>query len=380
MSSSGQSPRPLATASGSSRESLTPMSADEVVDGAWAEVVGQPEAVALLRAAAAAPVHAYLFVGPTGGGKRAAARAFAAELLSRGASGAEAERHARLAAEESHPDLVVVEPAGARITIEQAREVIQASVRSPVEAPVQVIVLCDFHRIEYVGAALLKTIEEPPPTTVFVVLADEVVPDLVTIASRALRVDFGPVPPAIIAERLVAEGTPAEEARAAADAAAGDLGRARLLANDPALGARRRAWAELPGRLDGTGAAVMVEVASLRQHIDRAQDPLDERQRAEVADLEERVERYGSRGQGVGTLRDQHRREVRRLRTQELRLGLTTVAARYREELASGEVSADVLDALAAVQDASEAIDRNGNEELLLTTLLLRLPGLRPVS
>ena len=43
-------------------------------------------------------------------------------------------------------------------------------------------------------------------------------------------------------------------------------------------------------------------------------------------------------------------------------------------------MSADVLDALAAVQDASEAIDRNGNEELLLTTLLLRLPALRPVS
>lgn len=352
------------------------MSVEEVLDGAWAEVVGQSEAVALLRSAAASPVHAYMFVGPTGGGKRMAARAFAAELLSRAASGEDAERHARLAAEENHPDLVVVEPEGAQVSIGQAREVIQASVRSPVEAALQVIVLCEFHRIEKVGAALLKTIEEPPPTTVFVVLADELVPDLVTIASRALQVDFGPVPPDVIAGRLMAEGVAAEEARASAEAAAGDLRRARLLANDPTLALRRAAWTTLPERLDGTGAAVVVEVSSLREQIDRAQDPLDERQRAEVVELEERVELYGSRGQGVSTLRDRHRREVRRLRTQELRFGLTTVAARYREELMDGRVSADALDALVAVQDASEALDRNGNEELLLESLLLRLPAL----
>ena len=46
------------------------------------EVIGQDRAVAQLRAAAAAdPVHAYLFVGPSGSGKRAAAHAFAAALL-----------------------------------------------------------------------------------------------------------------------------------------------------------------------------------------------------------------------------------------------------------------------------------------------------------
>ena len=37
-------------------------------------VVGQPEAVAQLRAAAALPVHAYLLVGPAGAGARVLAR------------------------------------------------------------------------------------------------------------------------------------------------------------------------------------------------------------------------------------------------------------------------------------------------------------------
>ena len=43
-----------------------------------------------------------------------------------------------------------------------------------------------------------------------------------------------------------------------------------VLARDPALSARRDAWATVPDRLDGNGATVMVEVAALRQHIDRA--------------------------------------------------------------------------------------------------------------
>ena len=54
-------------------------SAAHLYDG----VRGQERAVAQLRAAARAPVHAYLFVGPPGSGKRAAAQAFAASLLCR---------------------------------------------------------------------------------------------------------------------------------------------------------------------------------------------------------------------------------------------------------------------------------------------------------
>ena len=47
----------------------------------WSDVVGQDRAVDTLRRAAAAPVHAYLFVGPPGSTKDEAARAFAALLL-----------------------------------------------------------------------------------------------------------------------------------------------------------------------------------------------------------------------------------------------------------------------------------------------------------
>ena len=47
-------------------------------DTAWDDVVGQDQAVATLRSAASGdPTHAWLFLGPRGSGKAAAARAFA---------------------------------------------------------------------------------------------------------------------------------------------------------------------------------------------------------------------------------------------------------------------------------------------------------------
>src|SRR5262249_55344493 len=156
----------------------------------WSEVVGQDNLVAQLRAAAADPTHAYLFVGPPRVGPRAAARAFAAEVLSAGASSEEAERHRRLAAAHHHPSIIVGQRVGASILAEQARDIVRRAQMSPPEGSLQVLVLTDFHLVTTAAPILLKSIEEPPPGTIFVILADEVPADLVTIASRCVRFDF----------------------------------------------------------------------------------------------------------------------------------------------------------------------------------------------
>jgi uncharacterized membrane protein YbaN (DUF454 family) len=137
----------------------------------WNEVVGQEDAVRQLKAAVHAPVHAYLIVGPEGSGKRAAARAFAADLLSTGLDDHGAERARQLASSEAHPAMVVVEREGASISKEQAEEVVRVSALSPLEGELQVIVLVDFHLIGVAAPRLLKSIEEPPATTIFVILA-----------------------------------------------------------------------------------------------------------------------------------------------------------------------------------------------------------------
>ena len=72
--------------------------------------VDQPAARMALAAAAAEPFHAYLLAGPPGSGKRAAARALAAELLADGAPDPDDARRRGLADPSPHPDLVWLRP------------------------------------------------------------------------------------------------------------------------------------------------------------------------------------------------------------------------------------------------------------------------------
>lgn len=344
----------------------------------WAGIVGQPRAVAELQAAVAAPVHAYLLVGPSGAGKRALADAFAGALLREaGETPAERSRHVQLALTERHPDLVVIEREGASIRAEEARSVRDLAARKPIESDRKVLVLDEFHLVtDVVGPILLKTIEEPPPGTFFVILADDIPPDLITIASRCVRIDLGPVADADIVEHLIATGVAAEVAAQAVDAAAGDLRRAELLANDPRLALRRQAWFDVPSRVDGRGHTVVRLVDDLLAMIDDATEPLQERHKAELAELEARVERYGERGSGRKALLDQHKRELRRQRTDELRFGLAILARRYRDAAVASERPAEYLAAIDAIGALNEALIRNPNDRLQLQALFFRLPTL----
>jgi len=339
----------------------------------FADVVGQDRAVAELRAAASKPVHAYLLVGPPGTGKRAAARSFAAALLCPAGGDGTCETCRRVLAG-LHPDLIVKERQGARITVDDAREITRVSSRSPVEAHRKVVVLADFHLAADVAPALLKTIEEPPPTTIFVILAELVPAELVTIASRCVTVEFGPLAPERVAGVLEAEGVEPSVAAEAAAGSGGRLDRARLLASDPGFAARRAAWAAVPDRLDGTGTAAAALVDELQAALDAAVEPLRARHAAEREALDERARVSGERGLGRKELDDRHKREERRLRTDELRSGLGTLAGVYRDQLAgpSGRDVAGVA-ALAAIRDINEALIRNPNEVLQLQALLLKI-------
>jgi DNA polymerase-3 subunit delta' len=344
----------------------------------WHDVVGQGRTVAALQAAAARPVHAYLLVGPAGSGKRAAARSFAAALLGTDAAarGSDVDRAVELCLDESHPDLQVFEPEGASLTMGDAEDIVTAASRSPVEGRRKVLVLEEFHKVQQAGPALLKTIEEPPASTVFVILAEEVPNELVAIASRSVRIDLGPVPQDAVIDRLVAEGVDREVAASAAAAAGGDLHRARLLARDPSLVVRRDSWASVPHRVDGTGHTAAALVDEIVAHIDAAQGALDERHEAERAALEEQIETYGMRATPLRDQEKKHKREVRRHRNAEIRFGLAVLAAEYRDQLANAGDPAPHLAALRDVQAAAEALVRNPNEALLLQALVT---GLEPI-
>jgi len=345
----------------------------------WSGVVGQEAAIRQLTAAAVEPVHAYLVLGPSGSGKRALARGFASLLLGAGTDGDERDRHVRLATAEQHPDLRVVEPEGNTFRKGDAERLVRHATLAPIEGDRKVVVGLGTESMEDEAAGyLLKTIEEPPASTVFVLLATEVVPELVTIASRCVRVELSGLPVAAIAERLVAEGVDAERAEAAAVAAGGDLERARTLATDDRLALRHKAWQEVPARLDGSGARAAALVGELQAMIGDALGPLAERHAAEVTALEEQIEAFGLRGSGKRDLEARNKREVRRFRTAELRFGLATLAGAYRDALVADPRSG-YLEATTRIDDAAQALQRYPNETLLLQALFAHLvPVTRP--
>jgi len=351
------------------------MDASELWDG----VIGQTDAVNLLRHAVTHPVHAYLFLGPAGAGKRHAARRFAAALLCRNGECGVC-RDCTLALHGEHPDVTEIERAGAAISTEQADEIVRRAALAPIESARKVFILDEFHLLApQVAAKLLKTIEEPPPSTVFCVLADQLVADLVTIASRCVRVTFAALSDDVVMAALIAEGIAEATAKEAAASAAGDLERARLLATDPKLSERRAAFATVPGRLDGTGTRVAALADELLGMIDAAAEPLKARHARELADLERRVAQMGERGAGRKPMEEHHKREMRRHRTDEIRAGLGTMAGVYRDRLVDGVAgrrALDDADAVARIHRALEALERNPNEPLLLQSLLLALPAL----
>ncbi len=350
-------------------------------------VVGQPAAVAMLSAEARRPVHAYLLEGPAGSGKRQAAVGFAAALLCPD-GGCGTCRTCRQTMAGTHPDLVEFERTGAGLDMDTVRAVVARAQRRPVEAARQVLVVPDLHLAARAVPALLKTVEEPPPGTVFVLLADEHPPWLETIASRCARVRLTPVPPAALASWLVDEGVDPGEAGAIAAAAGGRVDRARLLATDPGFAERRACWRGIPARFDGSGAAVVAAVDEVLALTDAALAPVRALHAAEIDALSARAEALGNgRSSGRKELEERHHRQERRYRADELRAGLAVLSEEYRDRagraatagIAGGAAAHELrrcVDAVAALAAAAGALGRNPNETLLLQSLFAGLSGM----
>ena len=199
----------------------------------FSELSEQPEARLLLAAAVRhGPAHAYLFHGPAGVGKRAAARAFAAALLGD-------ERRVQAG---THPDLFLLEALGEMIRIDEVRALHRDLHMRPYEADWRIYVIAEAHLLnEDAADALLKDLEEPPAYAVIVLVADELGPLPPTIRSRCQLVPFRRLPVravrAYLAER--APGLSEDEARALARVSGGRLDRAERLL-DPEAKARRQ--------------------------------------------------------------------------------------------------------------------------------------------
>jgi DNA polymerase-3 subunit delta' len=355
----------------------------------WAQVVGQDRAVAQLQRAAERPVHAYLLVGPRGSGIEEAARCFAAAVVAPDGN----DRSWDLVLRGVHPDVVEVDPPATQIRVEDAQLIVEEVSRSPIEGERKVILLFDAERLRLNEAAanrLLKTLEEPPPRAMIVLVtsgADQLLP---TIRSRCQRVDFAFLSADSVAAALRADGVGPERAELLARLAGGRLDRARGL--NGVLGPVRQAFVDAAGAVDGSGGAVAVQAALVQAALQGAVTELEAAQVAETEQLAEQLEAAGypertQRAQ-LRRLEERHKRAHRRARTDALLEGIIALETVYRDALVGPGSERLNLDrevlalspraaaaALDACREARQAIaEFNPNETLLIERLLLHLP------
>jgi DNA polymerase III subunit delta' len=355
-----------------------------------------PHAAAVLGAALAAdgaPAHAYLLHCPAGTGKRAAARAFAAELLSRGA--ADPANARERVVHGTHTDLTWVVPSGAhemlRRDVEEA--VVGAAARTPFESQWRVFVLERADTMNDEAAnSLLKTLEEPASYVILLLLTDRPSQVLPTIASRCQQVRFDPLGAEAVAERLQSQGVEPGAALACARLSLGDGERALGLGlgDGPALRARAEAFARAP--IAGTVASRPWEplLKAARARGQAARDDVERALAEELAYLPKKEHKRREREFG-----ERAQRFERRARTAAIDQALQLVALWYRDlacvaagvpELAHhsdrlAELEADagdrdgaqLRDAVELVEDARSRLALNVDEQLTFEALAYRL-------
>ena len=212
------------------------------------DLVGHQDAARALEAAARSGRlhHAWLFCGPPGIGKATLAWRFARWLLAgmpRGDVPLEVDPASpvfRRVAADTHADCFTLEPnTGDRGTkrvlrVEDAREAVRFLTQTAAEGGWRVVVMDEAERADQAAVqnTLLKTLEEPPPRTVLLVVCSAPQRLLPTIRSRCRRLDLNPLPEAemeALLPRLLPEAGKSERARLSA-LAAGSPGRALALA------------------------------------------------------------------------------------------------------------------------------------------------------
>jgi DNA polymerase-3 subunit delta' len=342
----------------------------------FAGYIGNDAAIGLLREDAARPSQAYLFVGPSNVGKAEAARRFIAELL----GGPDADVRRRVHAG-THPDVVLVEPDGrTAITVDQARRTIGLASLAPMEADRKVFLFEEGGMMNDEAAnALLKTLEEPTASTVFVIVAEseDDLPD--TVASRCRTVVFGRVGETELAAGLERLGIEAGQAKQAARIAGGRPGLAIALATRPEVARFRAAWLGVPMRLSEHPGDAFV----LADEVTASAEPL----------LEALRDRQGSETDAAGAdaatgrvLRERHEREMKRATAALYVSGLEILASCYRD-VAAAQVGAAVRNpdlplaaltsippasavaAAATVLDSIDALRANQRPQLALAAL-----------
>lgn len=372
----------------------------------WSELLGQPEAVAQLRQAVSDKEsglqHAWLITGPPGSGRSNAAAAFAAALLCESGGCGDC-KSCRMVSLGSHPDVTVLKTEKVIISIEEIRNLVSASYFGGSISKYQIMIIEDADRMaERSSNVLLKTLEEPPAGTIWILCAPSEADMLPTIRSRVRRVALKQPSSQTVADLLVArDGINASLALQVAAEAQGHIGMALRLATSTDARARRKETLVAAMQIDSIPKAMFTAERWLelaRKDADALTTEKDSEEklallatlgipeggavppalRADVKALEEGQKRRATRSlrDGIDRILVDLMSLYRDVLIVLLGAGAELVNADLRiqiEELATSSTSSEVISKLEALAQARVRIGSNVRDLMVLESLAVAL-------
>lgn len=368
----------------------------------WDELAGQEEAVGQVALAVKrrdqGVFHSWLVTGPPGSGRSNLALAFATALQCKD-EGCGTCHSCTLAKAGTHPDIAVLSTDKVQIAVAEIRELVQSAAFGSALGKFKILIIEDADRMHQTASnVLLKTLEEPPANTIWILCAPSEVDMLPTIRSRVRRVGLK-VPAVDDVARLLIErdGIDPKLARQAAAEAQSHVGMARRLATSPEARSRRRETLLAAIKISDVTDAVIAserwldlakkDALSLAKEKDEEErtallhsigltpaDPIPVGFRTEFKALEEAQKRRNSR-----SLRDALDRIFvdllalyRDVLTLQLGGGVELVnddLAKELTDLASNSTSPQTITKLDAIEQARARINRNVKDSTVLDAL-----------
>ncbi|MGO1637746.1 DNA polymerase III subunit delta' [Ancrocorticia populi] len=349
------------------------------------ELAGQAAAREQLERAAAASrldradssmTQAWLFTGPPGSGRSNAARALAASLECTGPVPGCGECSAcRNVMAGNHPDVEIVATQGVTITVDQTRSLVGGSYMAPGVGRWRVIIVEDADRMaERTTNVLLKAIEEPPPTTIWILCTPSPEDVMQTIRSRCRGVNL--VVPAAedVADLLVRrDGVDPAVAIVAARAAQSHIGRARALALDPQVGEQRQATLRAALSVRGAADAIIGAQRIMNVAVDVAGSKAGTSKDEDIAELKRSLGiEDGARvppavRAQIREVEEEHKRRATRAKRDELDRAMVDILSIFRDVL-TVQLGADIalvnadfsrgIEALAEASTPEQSVER----------------------
>jgi len=319
----------------------------------FSSIYGQEGPISVLKSALEKKrvPHAFLFYGAEGIGKRTTALVFAKALNCEagGADACDACTSCRKIDSGNHPDILIIRPEGQFIKVADIKELQERMRFRPLEGARRVVIIDDAERMNITSAnSLLKTLEEPSPTNVFILVSSR--PHLLplTILSRCHRLRFNPVQRDVIAAFLEKELALApDKALILASSSGGSIGRALSLHRGDYIALRDSILGRISkGTLDPLGCLALAgELAGDREDIQEALDILKTWYRDLLV--------FKETGRAETLINRDHAGDIGRL-----------------ADFTGAEA---ILRGLRTIQGAAAAIERNVNKPLTLETMVFTL-------